>query len=243
MNTEHSFSLKYSVKILPEETVKSNLQEIGGNLTYSETNKILISIKYCKLNVLNDLKYIIPEICDCLIIRANQAAITLTNHLFENMLKRALMTWDSRGKQVCSDDNLNEAFKQEVDNYDNKDIEPNINKCRSKGLLSKEETKRLVYLKNRYRNPFSHASYSQLFKDTSTTIYKGSYNNPSEIKEETIDISNVPMYQLIAQKQFADFNAFGYFIEIYSYIDKLDRKLLDLYPDLLKFLKDRSLID
>lgn len=237
---DRNFNLKYSVKRFSDTKVDEYLSELKSRIVVNDCTKSLIFIKYGKLNVLNGLKSIISEICNCLIIGNTQAAVTLTNHLFENSLKQTLITWDSQGKQFNDTQRIDETFKDEVEAYDDKDIEPNINKCKSKGLITKDEAKRLIELKNIYRNSFSHASYSKLFKNASTVMYSGSLKNPKEIKEETADISKVPLLYLLAQEQFAKSNALNYFLEVYEFIDKMDKKLLNLYPEVKEFVLRQS---
>ena len=169
-----------------------------------------------------------------------QAAITLTNHLFENSLKQTLIIWDSQGRQFDNFKRIDETFKYEVETYDDKDIEPNINNCKRKGLITKDEAKRLIELKNIYRNSFSHASYKKLFKDASAVIYSGSLKDLTEVKEEITDISKVPFLYLLGQEQCAKYNALNYFLEIYEFIDKMDNKLLDLYPETKEFVLHNS---
>ena len=111
---------------------------------------------------------------------------------------------------------------------------------KSKGLITKDEAERLIKLKNIYRNTFSHASYSKLFKESSTVIYSGSLNEPTKIKEKIVDISKVPFLYLLAQEQFAKKNALIYFLEVYEFIDKMDKKLLDLYPEVKELVLQRE---
>lgn len=233
---------EYSIKEFSDEKVIEHLNELQKKIVIKDRTRILIFIKYGKLNVLNELKSIISEICDCLIMDTSQAAITLTNHLFENSIKQTLIIWDSQGRRLGDLGQIDETFKNEVEAYDDKDIEPNINKCKSKGLITKNEAKRLIELKNMYRNSFSHASYSKLFKGASTVLYSGSSKNPTEVKEETAMIPKVPFLYLSAQEQFAQENALNYFLEVYGFIDKMDRKLLDLYPETKDLLQKRNLI-
>jgi len=227
-----NINLKYSVKRLSDEKIATYLNEIKSKIILNDNTRELICVKCCELNVLNGLKSIIEEICDCLVLGNNQAAITLTNHLFENTLKQVLITWDSEGRQIQQNLPIDETFKNEVEEYDKKDMEPNINRCRSKGLITKEEAKRLIDLKNLYRNSFSHASYSTLFDGATTTLYIGDLSGLTNIKKERVSISKVPFLSLSAQKTFADKQAKRYFIEVYEFIDNMDRKLLDLYPDI-----------
>lgn len=159
---DRNFNLKYSVKGFSDAKVAEYLEELRNRIVTNDYTRSLIFIKYGKLNVLNGLKSIISEICNCLIIGNTQAAITLTNHLFENSLKQTLIIWDSQGRQFDDSKRIDETFKNEVETYDDKDIEPNINNCKRKGLITKDEAKRLIELKNIYRNSFSHASYTKL---------------------------------------------------------------------------------
>ena len=61
-----------------------------------------------------------------------------------------------------------------------------------------------------------------------------------EIKEETTDISKVPSLYLLAQEKFANKNALSYFLEVYEFIDKMDKMLLDLYPEVKEFVLRQS---
>ena len=85
-HSEHDFS---------DEKVGECLDTIKNKIVLNDYTRILVFIKYGELHVLNSLKSIISEICDCLIIGNAQAAVTLTNHLFENALKQVLIIWDS----------------------------------------------------------------------------------------------------------------------------------------------------
>lgn len=237
---DRNINLKYSVKAFSEIEVIEHLNELKKRIIFNDCTKKLIFIKYGKLNVLNSLKSIISEICDSLIIGNAQAAITLTNHLFENSLKQTLIIWDSQGRQFDDSKRIDETLKNEVETYDDKDIEPNINNCKRKGLITKDEAKRLIELKNIYRNSFSHASYSKLFKNASMVLYSGNLKNPTEVKEETANISKVPLLYLLAQEQFANKNALNYFLEVYEFIDKMDKMLLDLYPEVKEFVLRQS---
>lgn len=147
-NMNKNINLKYSVKGFSDAKATEYLEELRNRIVVNDYTRSLIFIKYGKLNVLNGLKPIISEICDCLIIGNAQAAITLTNHLFENSLKQTLITWDSQGRRFNDSERIDETFKQEVEDYDNRDIEPNIKRCKSKGLITKDEAERLIKLKN-----------------------------------------------------------------------------------------------
>ena len=88
--------------ILPRPTneeVEEVLLNIKGETIVD--NKQLITIIAIKRNMLSYLKplwFVVNEICDCLIINKQCAAMTLTNHLFESSLKLSLILWKAYGK-------------------------------------------------------------------------------------------------------------------------------------------------
>lgn len=234
------FDLSYSVKEVSVEQLNQSLNEIKSRIVVNEKNLMLVSIKNGNLHTLSELRSIINEICDCLIINNNQAAITLTNHLFENTLKQVLIKWDSQGRQFSNNQPMEETFKKEVKSFDGEFLNKNIDACNERGLISNDETARLKDLKNRFRNPFSHASYSKLFRNTKIPIYIGSLNPTEKIEEKTINVSTIPVFSLLAQEEYAKRYAFEYFVEIYTFINDMDKKLLDLYPDLKEYVNKKS---
>ncbi len=230
------FVVSYSVKEVSTEQLNKCLDDIKSRIVINEKTLMLVSIKKGNLYTLSELRSIINEICDSLIINNNQAAITLTNHLFENALKQVLIKWDSQGKQFSKNQLMEESLKKEVKRFDGEYLKDNITTCYERGLISEDRKKRLMKLKNRFRNPLSHASYSKLFRNTTIPIYVGSLNSTEKIEEKTINVSTIPVFSLLAQEEYAKRYAFEYFAEIYTFINDMDKKLLDLYPDLKEYV-------
>lgn len=230
------FDLSYSVKEVSAEQLNQSLNEIRSRIIVNDKNVMLVSIKKGNLHTLSELRSIINEICDCLIINNNQAAITLTNHLFENTLKQVLIKWDSQGRQFSKEQPMEDTFKEEVKRFDGEFLNENIKTCKERGLISDAKMKRLIELKNRFRNPLSHASYSKLFRNTKIPIYIGSLNPTEKIEEKTINVSTIPVFSLLAQEEYAKRYAFEYFAEIYTFINDMDKKLLDIYTDLKEYV-------
>lgn len=61
---------------------------------------LLINLSNTRLLVLKPLLPDIQEICDCLFLRKYMAAITLTNLLFETMVKLTLVYYDANGRTI-----------------------------------------------------------------------------------------------------------------------------------------------
>ena len=231
------FDWLFSLHNVSKEDLNTDLEIVRNRISSNDNTIGLVALKRNSLYVLIDLRAIINEICDCLIIGCNQAAITLTNHLFENALKHILITWDSQGRRFSENQPMEETFKKEVKRYDNKNLNDNIEACKERNLISEEEANRLKELKINFRNPLSHASYMNLFKNVTIPIWRGKFNNPGHIVEEKVNIATVPSFSVFAQKEYANKCAFGYFIEIYAFIGIVDKKLLDLYPDTKAFVE------
>ena len=134
---------------------------------------------------------------------------------------------------------IEDTFKEEVEKYDDNNIEPNINLCRNKGIITKEEASQLKMLKNKFRDPMSHASYTKLFTNAQMPIWRTSLGNPKSLKEEIVNISMVPIFATFAQVEFAKINAERYFLEIYALVNNLDKKLLYLYPETKEFVENQ----
>lgn len=234
------FDLSYSLRMVSEEDIKKQLDELSKRMVLDDNTRLLMCIKNARLHVLSHLMSIIAEICDCLILKCNQAAITLTNHLFENVLKQTLIIWDSQGRCFSNNQLIEDTFKEEVEKYDDNNIEPNINLCKSKGIITKEESNQLKELKKKFRDPFSHASYTKLFGNAQMPVWRTSLSNPNSVKEEKVNISMVPLLNTFAQVEFAKTNAAKYFLEIYTLINDLDEKLLDLYPETKRFVESQQ---
>ena len=108
------FDLSYSLHVISEEEIRKQLNEISQRVILDDNTRLLVCIKNAKLHVLSHLQSIIAEICDCLILNCNQAAITLTNHLFENVIKQVLILWDSKGRCFSNEQLMENTFKEEI---------------------------------------------------------------------------------------------------------------------------------
>ena len=71
-------------------------------------------------------------------------------------------------------------------------------------------------------------------------VWRTSLSNPNSVKEEKVNISMVPLLNTFAQVEFAKTNAAKYFLEIYTLINDLDEKLLDLYPETKRLVESQQ---
>lgn len=97
----------------------------------------------------------------------NQAAITLTNHLLENLLKTTLIAHYSKDKFPKNSEGkveeLIEMTREAREKYGDMALGNCINAIRSAGLIDKDQQKSLHELRDFFRNAFGHADKEKIF--------------------------------------------------------------------------------
>lgn len=172
------------------------------------------------------------EICKCVLCDLHQAAITLTNHLLESSLKKCLaMKHSISNKQ--NDIKLEDAFKEGITKFDQLDLDDTINRACTQGLITKEEKILLKKFKDEFRNPYSHATTSEVFKDTTVkgkTIFLNEGESPENLlkrifdndSDEVLAVKDILPIQGLVQVVIAKQISVPYFTEV----DKIIREML-----------------
>lgn len=182
-----------------------------------------------KLSSLNMLHTFVKEICNCFYLQNVFAATTLTNHLFECMVKFTLAFIEGGGKKVFGIADFGNIFEKEFALYGEEDLGRNIKTLYDKHIISKELRGRLLYLKNKYRNPYSHASNNNYVKKATTTIYAADINKPTEMENRIVNVTGNPFLLIDARKAFLQRHALPYFVEICKYLRYFDEEIGKLY--------------
>lgn len=195
----------------------------------SNKQDILNDIKKGGLKVLSPIGFIIDEICDCLIMDKYVAATTATNLLFEESLKLALIFHDSHGKTLDDGVDFENMYKAEVEQNIGNVLNRNIEKAFNVGLIDDNGKKELHYLRETFRNPFSHGSHNDAIKEARTIIASTSIADVSNIQYKQVRVKDQPLLYYIAKQGFLKREALGYFLLVYNYVCTFDRKLQQLY--------------
>lgn len=175
------------------------------------------------------------EICKCIICGFNQAAITLTNHLMESALKKALITYESRENKIEQHDITN-VFDDATKKYANKNLEFTIKQAYNNGLITNEEKEILDKYRKQYRNAFSHADPQKTFKGISAPVTKfttSDLHNPEEFLKRVFEdkpntqlsVENNIIIQGLIQSIKAKQEAVPYFLTIDRIVRNLCTKL------------------
>lgn len=175
------------------------------------------------------------EICKCIICGFYQAAITLTNHLLESVLKKALIIYES-AKNKMEQSDITNVFDDATKKYGPSDLAFTINQACQKGLITKEEKKILHKFRKQYRNAFSHAEPQKTFTGISipARIFTTDHlNNPEEFlnsifadKPNTIlSVENCIITQGFMQSIKAEKESLPYFLIVDGIVRNLCSKL------------------
>lgn len=216
------------IPTVTEVEVKETLAKLVDSSNMPYISK-LIGIKKIKFSFMRSLNPIVDQVCDCLLINADIAAITLTNFLIERTLKLAVIIKEGKGKTYNGDIPLDQVFKEEIEMYDNKKMEQIINRGKSLGIITKEESEFLKGYRVKYRNPFSHAELGAILTGVTVTTYEASLSNPTDMVEKKASLSTTPLFQDWGLVQYCKKHSFAYFIEIVVLAHKIEERLQELY--------------
>jgi len=172
---------------------------------------------------LPELDLIRHEICLCLILGLDQAALTLTNHLLESLLKYALIYYEAdrttakrrvpKGQAVQS---LVELTAPALRKYGDKDLSHNINSACRVGLITKDQKKELHRYREIFRNAWSHSDKNKTFGSASVEVRALRIEGGKLVSDSDgqVPISDLLMFHGIAQVMVARENALPYFLQI-----------------------------
>ena len=183
-----------------------------------------VKYQYCNDYIFPEFNPLRDEICKCIMLNLNQAAITLTNHLLESFLKTAIIYKDSHDRNMNSSVEIDNNYKASMDKYDNLNLEQTINASCTKGLINKEQKKVFIYFKNNIRNPYSHAEKKKIFKDDKVSGSHSTFDNGKFLMsdKQVYNVIDFPSIYGIAQFIKAKKNSYDYF----SYVDLVIRETL-----------------
>ncbi len=179
------------------ERVNKNFEAIADLITTPYNWSLLDAIKL--------------EICDCILIGASQAAVTLTNHLLEKSLK-ALLKYNEPNNQNYTDTAEIEAHFENLNNlYGGEILNNTIYACVEKELISDEQGQKLHEFRKKFRNAFGHADPKKTFGETKKRV--GIYNPfvHKEFKFTDVKVANFPFLQYTTQKEIANSECVNYF--------------------------------
>lgn len=221
--------INYRGKCYSDEDIAKRILLAKTDVKDSNTRLFIMNLSKTKLKVLKALNPDIQEICDCLFLGKHMAALTMTNLLFETMIKLTLAYYDAQGRTIDEAGvEFENILKHELDEYGEKILSKNIITLWKKGIITELRRNRLLELKDLYRNPYSHGSNNDYINKATTTIYKGQLGS-DVIEECKVSVTGNPDLLLDARRTFVKQFGLSYFAELITYIEELDKSLYELY--------------
>ena len=164
---------------------------------------------------LEPLRY---EISLALILGLYQSAIALTNHLVESVLKNALIFHHSKddiGKREGVVAAFVEGSAVARKKYGRANLYENIKAAAEADLITEEERQWLLFVKDRFRNAYSHADKEATFGDTTAPVQgvKLEGNRLNIVEEAEPRLAEMLIGQGLAQAFSAEANAVDYFLD------------------------------
>ncbi|MFQ5498093.1 MAG: hypothetical protein ACE5FH_00335 [Candidatus Zixiibacteriota bacterium] len=168
------------------------------------------------------------EICLCITFGLCQAAIALTNHLMESLIKYALIISD--GNEVKQTDeersgtsvsSFVEKYSKGQEKYNDANLDTTINCACKKGKHTKDEKKQLHEFRKRFRNAYGHSDKKKIFGESTVPVTGMRFNHDTIVPDEEDEprIADFMIGQGLIQATMAQNEAPQYFL----YIDKLVR--------------------
>lgn len=192
--------------------------------------QLITNLKLKKLSLLKMLHPIVNEICDCLYLNHKYAALTLTNYLFEAMVKMSLILYHGKDNVLVGNHNFEDAFKEEIQKYNKGKLHANLELLFKDRLISENEKERLLDLKDLFRNPFSHSSDNDYIEGTTTDIIIGDFNDPEhKVEYKRIGVNSIPELLVQTRLEFMRKTCLAYFCEVHTFLTLLDERLHNVY--------------
>lgn len=201
------------------------------------TNKILnnadeiVPFQEYNFYLFSELKGLIFEITNCIMLDINQASICLTNHLLERTIKLSLIKYDMGEIKIGNPEFANKKQSAYIE-YDDLVLSKTIKLAYEKEIINESERNLLFNLKGKYRNPFSHANSTKILPaklvNESFTGYKCNIEegikNLAESKPIPMEEISIPSLTIVQeiQNNFSDCYAFDYFKKVFDIMKSID---------------------
>ena len=151
------------------ELIEKNFNQLKDYYSYS-------FMEFCELNSLKN------EILNCQLFELYQSSIFTTNHFLERMIKLSLIKLHTIEYNYSDIEKYTEKLKESEKEYDNLILYKSLEKALEKKLITTEQHKYLIDVKDYLRNPYSHAEVSKIIKNDSD--FRGFMFSISDVQEK-----------------------------------------------------------
>lgn len=177
--------------------------------------------------VFYELELVVHEIGKCLILKLNYAAITVTNHFLERLLKLALIH-KSVGIGPKALQQLDNIFAVPTEKYGSLSLGNSIEQCKKEDLLDSEERDFLFeFVRDVIRNGFSHGDAKKVLSEMpDEKQYYHAMPGNTEWTEMTFNPKLFPQVQSAHMESFANENAPLYSNYTFQLMQRIESRLI-----------------
>ena len=222
-----------------DEEVQREIEEIV-NFQRKNINEQYLSIRevYNRSYNLGELDIIKSQICKCITLGLNIAAMTLINHLLEKSIKlfliysRAIKNKDEGGqKPFKMVDDISDATPL----YVSENLSVNIKTAFKEGIINEGEKEILDKMRNDYRNSYSHSDSQKMYKDSSIGITEVSgkdqvlkffQGNESGLAKREEKFVNLPFFDFVFILEHANENCIPYLHKLDIIIRDVKKRMM-----------------
>ncbi|WP_025141562.1 hypothetical protein [Pedobacter jeongneungensis] len=176
------------------------------------------------------------EILKTLMLELFQASIFATNHFLERLIKLALIQKYTLGVNYAQSELYNKLTEEAIKKYDGLNLIDSLKLALKEGLLSQQDFDQLEDVKNKIRNPYSHAETKKIIKDAPAKFsgfmfsfeeVKNSLKSGKEVKlgQKTQITTLSSTFSQLYQQEFSREIALSYFDLIFKMMLSINRKL------------------
>ena len=115
-----TFIFNFKGKKFTEDEISQRINAGISTESDKSTRLLIMNLSNTQLRILKPLLPDIQEICDCLFLQKYMAAITLTNLLFETMVKLTLVFHEANGRTLDDGYDFENIYEKELNKYGKK---------------------------------------------------------------------------------------------------------------------------
>ena len=134
-----TFIFNFKGKKFTEDEISQRINAGISTESDKSTRLLIMNLSNTQLRILKPLLPDIQEICDCLFLQKYMAAITLTNLLFETMVKLTLVFHEANGRTLDDGYDFENIYEKELNKYGKKNLGENIATLYKKKIITSEE--------------------------------------------------------------------------------------------------------
>lgn len=213
---------------MDKETLQKEIQDkfsVASLENYKLVRESYFLVLHSKYDIIRD------EIFTCITFRCFQAAITLTNHLLELLLKDCLIFKECGFTKVDSPQKF-ETYGIALEKFDKLVLFQTIEDAKAADIINEDEQTKLHEFRKKFRNAYGHAQKTKIFEGQDPVNFGiGKLTDNEPLQMGTVPASSFFIGHAYMQASMASEDAIPYFL----YVDGiLCREEIKRHPEIIE---------